>query len=73
LLQQPFYFRAFLLCAISSRKFRDSFPDVGGYGGRGPTGDFLDIAIEELQQDFEIVIHVDRLAKRKSGLRRNYS
>jgi hypothetical protein len=73
LLEQLFYLRAFLLSAISPCESRDSFPDLGWYGGCGPTGDFLAAAIEKLQQNFEIVIHGQKVANGKPGLRQSCS
>jgi hypothetical protein len=73
LLEQLFYLRAFLLSAISLGEFRDPFPDFGWDGGCGPTGDFLAAAIEELQQNFEIVIHGQKVANGKPGLRQSCS
>jgi hypothetical protein len=73
LLQELFYFRAFLLGAIAPCEFCDPFPDIGGDRGGRPAGNFRAAAFEELQQDFEIVIHEEKSGERKTGLRKSYS
>ena len=56
-LKQLFHFTALFFRAFTTRKPGDSFFHVRRNRRDGTAGHFLDIAVEKLQQDFEIIIH----------------
>jgi hypothetical protein len=67
-LKQLFHLNALFLCAFSVRKPRDFFPQLRRDRGRRASRNFLRVAIEELQQNFEIIIHRKKVVKEKGGL-----
>ena len=67
-LEQLLHFNALFLCAFSTRKFGDLFLQLCRDRSRRASRHFLRVAIEELQQNFEIIIHGKRVVKEKGGL-----
>jgi hypothetical protein len=56
-LQQSFHFGPFFLSAFSASEPGDFFPELGWKLLGGASGYFPGVAIEKLQQNFEIIIH----------------
>jgi hypothetical protein len=67
-LEQLLHLNALFLCAFPIRKFGNFFPQLRWDRGRFASRHFLRVAIEELQQNFEIIIHGKRVVKEKGGL-----
>jgi hypothetical protein len=56
-LQEPFHFNTLFFCAFSAGEPGDFFMQLGWDRFGGATGYFPGVAIEKLQQNFEIIIH----------------
>ena len=65
-LKQLFHLSALFFGAFSARKSGDLFPQLRRDRGRRASRNFLRVAIEELQQNFEIIIHRKRVVKEKA-------
>jgi hypothetical protein len=61
--QQLFHFVALLSRARASCKSGDLFPKLGWDRGRSTSAHFLGRPFQELEQDFEIIIHRRRLER----------